>query len=337
MTHKNISIIVDAMGGENSPFKILKGSEIFQKNRDDVKLIYLGNKKLIEEVIEKKKIYIKNYTIIHTDNNINDDDSVSIILRNRKDSSIKKGLELSKDLKLSGFVSAGNTAAIMTLSKLTLGMIEGIDRPAICSLVPNKKNSSILLDLGANINSEAKNLFQFALMAYCYHSIIKPNTNPVISIINIGKEENKGKQHLQECMTLINNSFLKDYFIGFIEPDKMTSGISDIMITDGFTGNIILKTAEGMSNYIMKNIKELFNKSLLNKIAFKIIENDLQIIRDKINPDKYDGAMFLGVNGISIKSHGSSNSYAFSHALERCYKFIKYDINSKIRKQLIDI
>ena len=132
---------------------------------------------------------------------------------------------------------------------------------------------------------------------------------------------------------MINNSFLKNYFIGFIEADKLTSGISDIMITDGFTGNMILKTAEGMSNYIMLNLKKIFNTSLKNKAAYKIIESDLKIFRDKINPDKYDGAMLIGVNGISIKSHGSSNEYAFSQAIERCYKFIKYDINSKIRKQ----
>jgi len=334
MNQKFITIVVDGMGGDGSPYKVLKGSEIFLQKKNDVKIIFLGNQSIIKETIEKKKISLNNYSILHTDNNINDDDSVSVILRNRKDSSIKKGLELIKNLNSSGFVSAGNTAAIMTLSKLTLGMIEGIDRPAICASFPNKKDFSIILDLGANINSEARNLLQFAIMGFCFHSIIKPNTNPKLSIINIGTEENKGKEQLQECMGLINKSFLKDYFIGFIEADKITSGISDIMITDGFTGNMILKTAEGLSNYIMTNLKSIFLKSLKNKIAYKLIENDLNILRDNINPEKYDGAMLLGVNGISIKSHGSSNPYAFSHAIERCYKFIKHDINSKIRNEL---
>ena len=138
-------------------------------------------------------------------------------------------------------------------------------------------------------------------------------------------------------MNLINNSFLKKYFTGFIEPNNITSGLSDIMITDGFTGNMILKTAEGLSDWMMHNIKLIFTKSIKNKIAYKLIENDLKLMRNKTNPDEYDGAMLLGVNGISIKSHGRSNTYAFSQALERCYRFIKNDINSKIRKELSNI
>ena len=337
MNQNNITIAIDAMGGEDSPFKTLKGTEIFLHNKKNVKIVFLGDEKNIQDTIQKKNIRMNNYSVLHTDNNIQDDDTASVILRNRKDSSIKKGLELIKNLNNSGFVSAGNTAAIMILSKLQLGMIEGIDRPAICSIIPNNKDFSIMLDLGANVNSEAKHLFQFALMGYCYNSIIKPNTNPKLAIINIGTEENKGKEHLQDCMNLINKSFLNKYFIGFLEPYKIFSGECDIMITDGFTGNMILKTAEGLSNYIMKNLKSLFSNSFKNKLAYKIIEGDLNILRDKVNPDKYDGAMFLGVNGISIKSHGHSSPYAFSFAIERCYQFIKNDINSKIRNELINI
>ena len=337
MNNQNISIVVDAMGGENSPYKTLKGSEIFQNNKKSINLIFTGNEDLIKATIQKKKINLFNYKIINTSDNIEDHDDVSTIIRNRKDNSIKKGLELIKNNPSYGFVSAGNTVAIMTLSKILLGMIEGIDRPAICSIIPNDKDFSIMLDLGANINSNANNLFQFTIMGHCFHSIIRPNVDPKISIINIGTEANKGKEHLQECMGMINNSFLKKYFIGFIEPNKITSGLSDIMITDGFTGNMIIKTAEGLSDWMMLNIKSIFTKSIKNKIAYKLIENDLKLMRNKTNPDEYDGAMLLGVNGISIKSHGRSNPYAFSQALERCYRFIKNDINSKIRNELSNI
>ncbi|PPR46405.1 MAG: Phosphate acyltransferase [Alphaproteobacteria bacterium MarineAlpha5_Bin9] len=334
MNNNNITIAIDAMGGENSPFKTLKGSEIFLNNKNNVYLYIFGDENIIRETISKNNIQLSNYSVINTDENINDEDPISIIIRSKKNSSIRKGLEFIKQKPFSGFVSSGNTGGIMTLSKLSLGMLEGIERPAICSMIPNKKSFSIILDLGANISPSAKNLFQFAFMGYCYHSIIKPNIEPKISLLNIGTEDNKGKEYIQECANLINSSFLKKYFIGYIEPDKIFSGESDIMITDGFTGNMILKTAEGLSNYIMKNLQNLFKKSILNKFAYKIIENDIKRLKDIINPEEYNGAMLLGVNGISIKSHGSANAYAFSQALENCYKFIKNDINSKIIHQL---
>jgi glycerol-3-phosphate acyltransferase PlsX len=188
------------------------------------------------------------------------------------------------------------------------------------------------LDLGANSTVVAKNLFQFALMGFCYHGILKPNIEPRIGIINIGTEYNKGLEFLKEAADLIDNSFLKKNFIGFIEPNKITSGICDIMVSDGYTGNIMLKTAEGMSKFITDNLKNVFMKSLKNKLAYKILETDLKKFRDQINPEKYNGATLIGVNGISIKSHGNASPLAFSSAIQRCYEFINNDINKKIRQ-----
>ena len=219
----------------------------------------------------------------------------------------------------------------MILSRLKLGMIDGIDRPAICSVIPNEENFSIMLDLGANVSVNAKNLLDFALMGYCYHLILKPKINPKIGIINIGTEDNKGYEFLQEASNLITNSFLKNFYKGFIEPSKLTANICDIMICDGYTGNIILKTAEGMSEFITHNLKKVFNKSILNKLTYKYLENDLKNFKDEINPDKYNGAILMGVNGVSIKSHGSASPLAFSFAMERCLNFILNNINENIR------
>jgi glycerol-3-phosphate acyltransferase PlsX len=334
MDYDQITIAVDAMGGDNSPYKSLKGVEIFLSKRPDCKIILFGNKTLIEETINLAKLQLSNLEIVNSIENIENDDSANTILRNKKESSIHNGLQFVKESKLSGFVSAGNTAGIMILSRLKLGMIENIERPAICSVIPNKISHSIMLDLGANVYSNAKNLFQFAVMGYCYHSFFKDNKNPKIAIINIGIENNKGKEFLQEASELIANSFLKDNFIGFLEPDKITSGECDIIISDGYTGNIILKTAEGMSDYITGNLKKIFSKNLINKLAYKILEKDISLFKDNINPEKYNGAMLLGVDGVSIKSHGSASPLAFSFAIENCYQFIKKDINNKIRKQL---
>ena len=331
MNINKTTIAVDAMGGDNSPFKVLKGVELFCSQKPDVNFYLFGSQPLIEENIKIYNIKISNFEIVNTINNISDDDTPNTILRNRKDSSISQGLHFVKNSPInSGFVSAGNTAALMILSRLILGMIKGIDRPAICSVIPNNIDYSIMLDLGANSSVVAKNLLQFALMGFCYHSILKPNTNPKIGIINIGTEDNKGHEFLKEASDLINDSFLSEYFIGFLEPNKITSGLGDIMVADGYTGNIILKTAEGMSEFITNNLKKVFEKSIKNKISYSILKNDLNKFKDKINPEKYNGASLVGVNGVSIKSHGGATPYAFSCALDKCYNFINNDINKKI-------
>ena len=334
MLNNNITIAIDAMGGDNSPYKNLKGAEIFYKSNKNVKFILLGEESIIRDSLKSNKICLNNFEIVNTTDNIKDTDSVNTILRKKKESSIYKGLEIIKDINLSGFVSAGNTAALMVLSRLKLGMIEGIDRPAICSIIPNIKDFSIILDLGANSMVGANHLLEFAIMGYSYHSILKPNNNPKIGIINIGTEDNKGLEFLKEASDLIAKSFLKKNFIGFIEPNKITSGECDIMVSDGYTGNIMLKTAEGMSDFITNNLKNVFNKSFKNQLTYKILRNDLKIFRDKINPEKYNGAIFIGVNGISIKSHGRATPYAFSSAIEQCYNFIKNDINNKIKNNI---
>ena len=187
-----------------------------------------------------------------------------------------------------------------------------------------------MLDLGANVNVLPANMLQFALMGYSYYSIINSNYNPKIGIINIGTENNKGLEFLQEASDLISNSFLNKNFIGFIEPNKITSGDWDIIISDGYTGNIVLKTAEGMSDFITSNLKNVFTRSFINKLSYKILEKDLKSLKDQVNPEKYNGAILIGLNGISIKSHGSATPFAFNCALNKCYDFINNNLNKKI-------
>ena len=330
MSDRQVVIAIDAMGGENSPYKVLKGTELFLEEEKNTKVVFFGDETLINETINKNKLNIFNHEVFNTIDIISDADNVNTILRSKKNSSIYKGLEYSKNKSNSGFVSSGSTAAIMVLSRLHMGMIEGIDRPAICSLVPNKKNYSLMLDLGANVTVSGSNLFQFALMGFCYYSIINKNTIPKIGILNIGTENNKGLEFLQDAADLILSSFLKDNFIGFIEPNKITSGSCDIIISDGYTGNIMLKSAEGISNFIISNLRDMFNKSLINKISYKLIEKDLNMLKNKVNPDIYNGATLIGLNGISVKSHGNANPLAFSYALKQCNNFIKNDLNKKI-------
>ena len=337
MSGRQIVIAIDAMGGENSPYKVLKGTEIFLKEEKKTNIVFFGDEVLINNTIQKYNLDIFNFKVVNTDDIILDEDNVNTILRSKKNSSIFKGLEFSKNNLNSGFVSSGSTAAIMVLSRLHMGMIKGIDRPAICSLVPNQKSYSLMLDLGANVIVSGSNLFQFALMGFCYYSTINKNSKPKIGILNIGTENNKGLEFLQEAADLILSSFLKDYFIGFIEPNKITSGNCDIIVSDGYTGNIMLKSAEGISNFITSNLKDIFNKSLINKISYKLIEKDLSILKNQVNPDIYNGAILIGLNGISVKSHGNASPIAFSYALKQCYNFISNDLNKQIIKSIKNI
>ena len=337
MSERQVTIAIDAMGGENSPYKVLKGVEIFLKKEKNTQIILFGSEDLINQNIKKNNLDISNYEIVNTKDFISDEDNVNTILRSKKNSSIYKALEFAKNKENSGFVSSGSTAAIMILSRLHMGMINGIDRPAICSLVPNKKNYSLMLDLGANVLVSGSNLFQFALMGFCYYSIINKKNKPKIGILNIGTENNKGLEFLQEAADLIVSSFLKEYFIGFIEPNKITSGDCDIIISDGYTGNIMLKSAEGISNFITSNLKDIFLKSLKNKIAYKLIEKDLNILKNQVNPDIYNGATLIGLNGISVKSHGNANPLAFSYALKQCHNFITNKLNKQIIRSIKNI
>ena len=331
MNENQITIVVDAMGGDNSPEKTIKGCEIFLNNNSNVKLVIFGKENLINNNFLDK--YSEMIRFIHCDEVILDDDKPSAILRSKKESSLRKAIEFIKSKNDIGFVSAGNTGAVTVLSTIILGTLDNIKRPAFCSMIPTSKGFCIMLDLGANKESNENQLLQFAIMGYAF-SKIKNIANPKIAILNIGIEEGKGKGYLQEAYNLIDKSFLKNDFIGYIEPDQITSGKADVIVTDGFTGNIALKTAEGLSKFITGNFKKIFTKNFINNIAYLILKKDLIKFSNTVNPNKYNGAMVLGLNGIVIKSHGNASSEAFSQALKNCFEFVERDINKLIIEEL---
>ena len=331
MNQNPITIAIDAMGGDNSPAKVIEGCEIFLHENNNVNLVIFGNKNLISNDFLNK--FSQKVTFIHCDEIISDDDKPSSVLRSKKESSMRKAIEFIKSKKNVGFVSAGNTGAVTALSTIVLGTLENIKRPAFCSMVPTSKGFCIMLDLGANKESNENQLLQFSIMGHAFAKI-KNILNPKIAILNIGTEEGKGKEYLQEASDLINNSFLKNDFIGYIEPDLITSGKADVIVTDGFTGNIALKTAEGLSNFIMSNIKKVFAKNIINNFAYLLLKKDLAKFSNTVNPTKYNGAIVLGLNGVVIKSHGSASPEAFAQALINCLEFVKKDINKLIVEEL---
>ncbi len=331
MKENQITIVVDAMGGDNSPEKTIKGCQIFLNYNSNVKLIIFGNKNLINNDFLDK--YSEIISFVHCEEVISDDDKPSSILRSKKESSLRKAIEFIKSKKRIGFVSAGNTGAVTVLSTIILGTLNNIKRPAFCSMIPTSKGFCIMLDLGANKESNENQLLQFSIMGHAFAKI-KNISSPKIAILNIGTEEGKGKGYLQKAFNLMDKSFLKNDFIGYIEPDQITSGKADVIVTDGFTGNIALKTAEGLSKFITGNFKKIFTKNIINNIAYLILKRDLIKFSDIVNPTKYNGAIVLGLNGIVVKSHGNATPEAFAQALKNCLEFIKKDINKLIIEEL---
>jgi len=331
MNDIQISIAIDAMGGDDSPNKVIRGCEIFLKNNKKNNLIIFGNKNLISNNFLEK--YSQNVSLVHCEEIIADHDLPSSVLRSKKNSSMRKAIEYIKYKKNIGFVSAGNTGAVTALSTILLGTLKNIKRPAFCSMIPTSKGFCIMLDLGANKESNENQLLQFSIMGHAFAKT-KNISNPKVAILNIGTEEGKGKEYLQEAYNLIAKSFLSNDFIGYIEPDQITFGKADVIVTDGFTGNIALKTAEGLSNFIMNNFKKVFTKNMFNNIAYLILKKDLVKFSNTVNPIKYNGAMVLGLNSVVVKSHGSANPEAFAQALNNCSEFVKKDINKLIIDEL---
>ena len=219
----------------------------------------------------------------------------------------------------------------MVISTVLMKTIKGIDRPAIASMLPTIKSETVMLDLGANKESNENQLLQFSIMGHAFAKI-KNISSPKIAILNIGTEEGKGKGYLQEACNLIDKSFLKNDFIGYIEPDQITLGKADVIVTDGFTGNIALKTAEGTANFISKNFKRS-----LSKLSALLSYRSLKQFREKLDPRKYNGAIFLGLQSPVVKSHGSTDAIGFAHSIEVCHKIVKANIIEKIKSHLITV
>ena len=327
----NFYIAVDAMGGDGSPDKVINGTRLFLDSNNGVKLIIFGDKKKINSNFLLS--YKDSVEFIHCEEIIYDQDKPSSVLRSKKDSSMRKALEYIKVNPGVGFVSAGNTGAVTALSKIIVGTLENIKRPAFCSMIPTYKGFSVMLDLGANKESNENHLLQFSIMGHAFAKINNIN-KPKIAILNIGTEEGKGKEYLQEAHNLISNSFLNENFIGFIEPDQITSGKADVIVTDGFTGNISLKTAEGFSKFMTNNFKKVFTKNFINNLAYLMLKKDLKKFNEIVNPINYNGAMVLGLNSVVVKSHGSANSEAFAVALKNCLNFLRCNINMSIIEEL---
>ena len=331
-----IKIAVDAMGGDNSPVKIIEGIEIHNSVSNNIFYNIFGNQTLIYPLIKNSKIPEKNYKIIHTESKIEDTDSPLSAAKKGKDTSMWLSIESLKNNESDAIVSAGNTGALFVIAKLNLKMIDLIEKPALSALWPNKNGMNIVLDLGANIECNEKNLVDFSLMGSALHKSLFENEDSKVALLNIGSEELKGNNVIKNTYQILSekkNPLFK--FEGYIEGNHIMDGNVNVIVTDGFTGNIALKTAEGTANFITSELRKALNSSLLGKIsAFFNIKN-LQNFKKKLDPRLYNGAILLGLDKPVIKSHGSTDKIGFANSLKVCEKIIKGKLIDKIKKNII--
>ena len=328
-----VKIAVDAMSGENSPKKIIDGIEYYLKKNKDIFFYLYGNEKVLNEYILQTKL-VKHYSeIINTKEVILDDESPLAAAKRGKESSMWKTIESLKEKKAQVSLSAGNTGALLVISRLLLNTINGISKPALAALWPNQKNMNVVLDLGANIECNEKNLSDFASMGSALFKSLFSNQKPSIALLNVGLEEIKGNEVLKKTYSILKNNKIKNFvFAGYIEGNHIMDGNVDVIITDGFTGNIALKTAEGTANFITKNLKDS-----LNKFSMFLSYYSLKKFKDKLDPRKYNGAIFLGLENPVVKSHGSTDAIGFAHSIDVCTKIVKANLIEKIKSNLITV
>ncbi len=337
--NKKITIAIDAMGGENSPDKIIKAVSLFnEKNisKEDYVLHLFGDEKLIKAKLDDANISNNKIIVTHTESVISDEDSPLTAIKNSRNTSmwncIQSQINGNSDISL----SAGNTGVLLVISRMILKMMNEVNKPALAGLWPNQRGMNVVLDLGANIECNEDNLVDFAELGSALYKSIFPEDKPIVSLLNIGSEEIKGTDILKNAFKRLSilsseNNFK---FNGYIEGNKIMSGDSNVIITDGFTGNIALKTAEGTAKFITDNLKKSLTENFLTKLSLIFSYFSLRKFKKKLDPRKYNGAIFLGLNGPVVKSHGGTDYIGFYHSIDLCYKIVKGNLMLQIKKNL---
>ena len=310
-----IKIAVDAMGGDNSPEKIIKGIIHHHKNNPDVFYKIFGNKDKIIPLINDKINKI-NYEVVNTLNKVSSEDSPLEAAKRGKDTSMWLAIESVKKKDCDIVISAGNTGALLVISKLNLKMIENIDKPALSALWPNKKGMSVVLDLGANIECSSKNLFDFSIMGASLYKSLYPTEMPNVALLNIGSEELKGNETIKDTFKILKEKNSDEFnFLGYIEGNELMNGKVNVIVSDGFTGNVALKTAEGTANFITSELKKAIGSNLIGKITSLLNFVNLNKFKKRLDPRLYNGAIFIGLDSPVVKSHGGTDYIGFSNSL----------------------
>ncbi len=314
MTDRAI-VALDAMGGDRAPDMVLKGANIALQRFPQVQFVIFGGEERIRPLLAKLPRLAQHATLHHTDEIVTGDAKPSVALRTSRRSSMRLAIDAVADGQADCVVSAGNTGALMAMAKFALKMLPGIDRPAMASFFPTQRGESVMLDLGTNVECDADNLVQFALMGDVFARTVLGFLQPTVGLLNVGSEEMKGHEELRAAAARLRAAGSPIRFHGFIEGDDIAAGTVDVIVTDGFTGNIAVKMAEGMAGLFADFLRAAFKHSFSARIGYAFAAGAFKKLRQRIDPRRYNGAVFLGVNGIVVKSHGGADALGFANAI----------------------
>jgi glycerol-3-phosphate acyltransferase PlsX len=312
---ERVTIALDAMGGDRAPDMVVKGANIALQRFPQVQFLLFGAESRIRPVLAKLPKLAARASVHHTDEVVTDDAKPSVALRTGRRSSMRLAIDAVAEGEADGIVSAGNTGALMAMAKFALKMLPGIDRPAMASFFPTRRGESVMLDLGANVECDADNLVQFALMGDVFARSVLGLLQPTVGLLNVGSEDLKGNDAVRGASARLRSPGSPIRFYGFIEGDDIGAGTVDVVVTDGFTGNVALKTAEGTARLFAEFLRSAFKASLTARIGYMLARRSLEKLRHRMDPRRYNGAVFLGLQGIAVKSHGSADALGFANAV----------------------
>ncbi len=328
---QDISIALDAMGGDHAPEMVVRGANIARQRFPKVHFLIFGDAAQVEPIVASMPLLAKVSSVHHAGQQVKADDKPSVVLRTGRDTSMRLAIDAVRDGRAAGVVSAGNTGALMAMAKVVLRTLPGIDRPAIASFFPTLRGESVMLDLGANVQCDADNLVQFAVMGNAFARTVLGVMEPSVGILNVGSEDIKGHEYLRDAHAMLRSANLPGRFHGFIEGDDIAKGTVDVIVADGFTGNVALKTLEGTVKLYAEFMKQAFRSSVLSRMAILLARPALKTLRARADPRRYNGAIFLGLNGVAVKSHGGTDSFGFANAIGVAVDMAQHGALDKIK------
>ncbi len=330
-----VKVAVDAMGGDNAPLEIVKGAVEAVNESKSIKVFLVGKETLIQEELKKYSYDKERIEVVHAEDVITNDEAPVMAIRRKKASSIVVAMKLVKEKEADAFVSAGSTGAVLVGGQLIVGRIKGVERPPLAPLIPTMKGVSLLIDCGANVDARSSHLVQFAKMGSVYMEHVVGIKNPKVAIVNIGAEEEKGNMLVKETYPLLKNCN-EINFIGSIEARDIPYGKADVIVCEAFVGNVILKLYEGLAGALISKVKEGLMATLRSKIGAILIKPALKQTLKQFDASKYGGAPMLGLNGLVVKTHGSSNSVEIKNSILQCIAFKEQNINEKIKMNVMN-
>ena len=327
-------IALDAMGGDRAPDVVIKGANVARVRHPDLHFLLFGDEARLKVLLARQPALAAVSEIRHSDSVVGPDDKPSVALRQGRQSSMRLAIEAVRAGEASGVVSAGNTGAVMAMSKMVLKTLEGIHRPAIASIFPTMRGQTVMLDLGANIDCTVENLVQFAVMGEVFARTVLGVVKPTVGLLNVGIEEFKGHETVRGAAKELTEGSLPITFHGFVEGDDITAGTVDVVVADGFTGNVALKTAEGTARLYSQFLKAAFKETFLSRLGYFLARRSLGDLRERLDPRRHNGGMFLGINGIVVKSHGATDMLGFANAIGFAYDMAREGFNDKVIAEL---